>query len=254
LKTNFPQVKLISNIRNLGYTKACNQGLRQAQARYILILNPDTELLGGSFEEAIKFMEENPRCVILGPKLLDDDGKIQLSCRSFPSYTAAFFNRHSLLTKMFPRFRYADSYLKTKWSHENIEEVDWVSGAAMLFKRDCLDEIGIFDEKFFIYCEDVDICKRAKDKGWQVFYFPKLYFTHFSGGTLRRTSFWAIIWHHQSIWQYYKKHLKVNMAWDAFVFIMIFTRFIFQIYLNTITNIFYFLKKKMNPALGIWKR
>lgn len=236
LRADFAQVKLIQNEKNLGYPKACNRGIKEAKGRYIFILNSDTELSNGSLHRMIEFMDGNPRCGILGPKLLDEDGKIQLSCRSFPSYSTAFFNRYSLLTKYFPRSKYADKYLMTNSRHNAIQEVDWVSGAAMVFSRACLDRIGIFDENFFIYCEDVDICRRAKNNGWQVFYYPKLCFTHFIGGTLKRTSFRSIFWHHKSIWHYYKKHLKVNIVWDALVFAGVFMRFIFQSYLNLISK------------------
>jgi hypothetical protein len=244
LRTDFPNIKVIQNTKNIGFTKANNQGIKEAKGRYIFILNSDTELAGGSLGEMVRFLDRNPSCGILGPKLLDKDDKIQFSCRAFPSYGTVFFNRYSLLTRMFPRSKYADRYLKTNWPHDTIQEVDWVSGAAMVIRKECLDEIGSFDERFFIYCEDTDICKRAKDKGWKVFYYPRLYFIHFIGGTLRRTSFLAIFWHHQSIWHYYKKHLKLNFVWDTSVFMIIFMRFVFQICLNLTGNIFDFLKGK----------
>ncbi len=227
LKKDFPGIKLICNDRNLGYAKACNIGIREAKGRYVFILNPDTELSVGSFEEMIKFMDGHPRCGILGPRLSDKNGKTEFSCRSFPSYSAAFFSRHSLLTRIFPHSRYADNYLKTNCPHDTIQEVDWVSGAAMIIRKDCLADVGNFDEDFFMYCEDVDICKRAKDKGWQVFYYPRLVFTHIIGGIIKHTSPLAVIWHHQSMWHYYKKHLAVNILWDSVIFTAIFIRAIF---------------------------
>lgn len=239
IRTNFPKVKLICNSINLGYAKACNQGIKEAKGRYIFILNPDTELSRGSLEAVIRFMDEHPRCGILGPKLLDKDAKIQFSCRAFPSYSTAFFNRYSLLTKMFPRSKYADRYLKTNWQHDTVEEVDWVSGAAMMLRKDCLDDTGNFDEGFFMYCEDVDICKRAKDKGWQVIYYPYIEFMHFIAGSIRNTSHLTIIWHHRSIWRYYKKYLKANILWDAFFFVTTFTRAIFLSCLNRLCLVSY---------------
>lgn len=221
LRTGFPSVKIIQNTENIGFTKANNLGIKEAKGRYIFILNSDTELSGGSLDEMVGFLDKNPCCGILGPKLLDREGKIQLSCRAFPSYSAAFFNRYSLLTRMFPHSKYADIYLKANCSHDTIQEVDWVSGAAMVIRKECLLDIGNFDEAFFLYCEDTDICKRANNKGWKVFYYPQLYFTHFIGGTIRRTSFYSILWHHQSIWYYYKKHFKANILWSSFVFSVI---------------------------------
>jgi len=244
LRTGFPSVKIIQNAKNLGFTKANNQGIKEAKGRYVFILNPDTELLGGSLEEMIKFLDRNTRCGILGPKLLDRDGKIQLSCRVFPSYSTAFFNRYSFLTKMFPHSKYADRYLKTNWPHDTIQEVDWVSGAAMVIKRECLLDVGGFDEGFFIYCEDTDICKRAKDKGWKVLYYPQLYFSHFVGGTLKHTSLSAIFWHNQSMWHYYKKHFKANILWDALVFTVIVMRAILLSCIGLIRNLSVLNKNK----------
>lgn len=244
IRKDFPEIKIISNIRNLGYAKACNQGIEKAEGRYFFILNPDTKLSGGSLEGMVRFMDENPRCGILGPKLLDKNGKIQLSCRAFPSYSTAFFNRYSLLTKIFPRSRYAQRYLKASWSHDRIQETDWVSGAAMLIKRDCLDQIGNFDEGFFMYCEDIDICQRARKNGWLVIYYPYVEFTHFIGGSIKNTSHLTIIWHHRSIWRYYKKYLRANILWDTFFFIMTFTRAIFLSYLRFMGNALFNIKTK----------
>lgn len=232
VRQNFPKVKLICNTGNLGYAKACNQGIKEAGGIYIFILNPDTELSGGSLGAMTRFMDEYPRCGILGPRLLDEHGKIEFSCRGFFSYSSAFFSRYSLLTKMFPHSKYVEKYLKTGWPHDTVKEVDWVSGAAMMIRKDCLEEIGNFDEGFFMYCEDVDICKRAKDKGWRVVYYPHLELTHIIGGSIRRTSPLAISWHHQSIWHYYKKHVAVNILWDALILAMIFIRAVFLICLG----------------------
>lgn len=244
IKTSFPNVKLICNLENLGYARACNQGIEEAKGEYLFILNPDTELSGGSPEAMIRFIDEHPRCGVLGPKLLDEGGKTEFSCRAFPSYSAVFFNRYSLLTRMFPRSKYADRYLKTNWQHDTVKEVDWVSGAAMMIRKDCLDQIGNFDEDFFMYCEDVDICRRARDKGWQIFYYPYLELTHIIGGSIRHTSPSAIIWHNQSMWHYYKKYLKVNILWDALIFATIFMRAIFLSGVSLIGNLLVLNKNK----------
>ncbi len=236
IREDFPGVRLISNTKNLGYAKASNLGIKEAKGRYMFILNPDTEFSGGSLEAMVRFMDEHPRCGILGPKLLDRDGEIQLSCRAFPSYSTAFFNRYSLLTKIFPRSKYADRYLKASWSHDSIQETDWVSGAAMVIRNDCLGQIGNFDESFFMYCEDIDICQRARNKGWQVFYYPHIEFTHFIAGSVKNTSHLTVLWHHRSIWRYYKKYLKTNIFWDAFFLVTTFTRAIFLSCLRLIGN------------------
>lgn len=227
VRENFPAVNIVALPGNRGYAKAVNLGIDSAKGRYIFILNSDAVFFSGSLRGTIGFMDSVPEAGIAGPQLLNIDGTVQLSCRSFPTYSAAFFNRYSLLTRLFPGSKFADKYLKTQWSHDAIRQVDWVSGAAMLIKKECLKDIGGFDEDFFMYCEDVDICQRAKERGWKVYYYPDLKIAHSIGASTRKEQARAVIWHHQSIWFYYKKHFKRHILWDPIIFLGIFVRAVY---------------------------
>lgn len=217
LKKHFPQVQVVANKINLGFAAGVNQGLEKSCGRFILWLNPDTELLDGKMTELIKYFAQEPTIGIVGPQTVDLDGSIQFSCRSFPSFEAAFFNRYSLLTKCFPSNRHSQRYLLSHWDHKTIREVDWVSGACFLHRRKVLDEIGLLDERFFMYCEDVDFCFRAKQAGWKVVYHPGCRALHRIGESSRFYSKRMIIERHRSIWHYYTKHFKRSSLKDLLI-------------------------------------
>ena len=209
------RTRVICNTRNLGFSAAVNIGLRNTSGRYCMWLNPDTRIVGGDVRELLRRFEEEPEAGIIGPKLLNADGSIQLSCRSFPSYSTAFFNRYSLLTRLFPKNRFSRRYLHTDWDHRAIREVDWVSGAGLLHRRSLLDDVGELDEMFFMYIEDIDFCLRARRAGWKVYYHPALRVLHHIAGSSRQVPFSMIVELHKSIWRYYTKHFRRNPLKDA---------------------------------------
>ncbi len=141
----------------------------------------------------------------MGPKVTNPDGTLQYSARRFPSMIAAIF-RHTLFGKLFPNNRFVRDYLMTNWTHDDVIDVGWVSGAAMLIRREMIDEIGLFDERFFMYCEDMDICKRAHDKGWRVVYYPFVNVIHRIGASSDHIPIAMIKQHHKSMMLYYFKH------------------------------------------------
>lgn len=210
----FPQVNVIRNHLNFGFSKGCNQGIGKSKGKYILLLNPDTMVESHSLEKMFEFMERCPECGIAGPKIMDPGGSIQLSCRSFPSFRNALFNRYSLFTKFFPNNRFSRDYLLSDWDHSMTREVDWVSGACMMVRRQVFEKIGLLDEKFFMYCEDVDLCYRAKEHGWKVYYLPEASVIHYIGYSSRSIGYRSIIEHHKSMFQFYKKHYSRNFFVD----------------------------------------
>jgi GT2 family glycosyltransferase len=218
------RTRVVSNTRNLGFSAAVNIGLRNTSGRYVMWLNPDTRIVGGDVNELLRYFEEEPKVGIIGPQVLNSDGSIQLSCRSFPSYSTAFFNRYSLLTSLFPKNRYSRRYLHTDWDHQAIREVDWVSGACLLHRRALLDEVGELDELFFMYIEDIDFCLRANQAGWQVHYHPGLRVLHHIAGSSRQVPFSMIVELHKSIWRYYAKHVRRNPLKDAAAGVVIWGR------------------------------
>ena len=135
----------------------------------------------------------------------------------FPSYRAGLFNRYSLLTRWFPKNRFSRNYLKSDFDHNVIADIDWVSGACLLHRRELIKRPGLLDEKFFMYCEDVDYCFRAKQEGWSVRYHPGASVLHHIAGSSKQLPRKAILERHKSIWHYYTKHFKRNIAKDIAV-------------------------------------
>ncbi len=225
VRSHFPGVHLIRNDRNLGFAAGLNAGLRATDGHYVLWLNPDTELLNDSWSALIEHLEANSAVGILGPKLVNPDGARQLSCRSFPSYRTALFHRYSLLTHWFPRNRYSREYLHPDWDDPTVRDVDWVSGACLLHRRRVADELGGLDERFFMYCEDVDFCLRARKRGWITRYHPAVRVMHQIGASTRLQHRRMTVERHRSMWRYYAKHFPRNPLKDAVVAAAIGTRY-----------------------------
>jgi N-acetylglucosaminyl-diphospho-decaprenol L-rhamnosyltransferase len=221
IREEFPQARIICNHENLGFAAAMNQGIKATNASYLLWLNPDAELLDNGFDELYSYMERHPKTGILGPQIVNPDHSIQLSCRSFPSYETALFNRYSLLTRLFPNNPFSRKYLKTNWNHQNVTDTDWVSGCCLLVRREMIQQIGLLDESFFMYCEDVDFCRRAWNSGWKVQYHPSAHVMHQIAGSSRKVKTKMVWEHHRSMWHYYKKHYRRNFFKDAAVGLII---------------------------------
>jgi len=205
VRREFPWVRMIRNAENVGFARAGNIGIEAARGRYILLLNPDTEIEKGAFPALVRFGDENPDVGIFGPKILNPDGSLQYSCRRFPTLKAALF-RYTLLGRLFPRNAYTRDYRMTDWDHSDPRDVDWVSGAAMVIRRELLDDIGPLDERFFMYCEDVDLGYRAKQAGWRVAYYPQATVVHVIGRSTDRNANAMIIEFHKSMYRFFKKH------------------------------------------------
>ena len=174
-----------------------------------MILNPDTIVFEDFFESVIAFMERNPDVGILGPKVINPDHSIQGSARAFPTFHSAFFGRKSLLTRMFPNNRFTSANILSNTSDGKTPmEVDWVSGACMVVKREALDDVGLLDERFFLYWEDVDWCKRMWNKGWKVTYYPRATIQHAVGGSSERNLIRSIFEFHKSAYTYFVKYFK----------------------------------------------
>ncbi len=222
VREEFPEAVLIENTQNLGFTRANNQGIECSTGRYVMLLNNDTRVLPGAFSEAIAYLDENRGAGVAGLKLLNEDGSLQLSCRRFPSFSQALFNRYSLLTRLFPNNRFSREYLMTDIQHDEIHDVDWVSGACLVIRRELLDEIGPLDERFFMYSEDVDYCYRAWQAGWRVVYLPFARVYHLIGQDTRKVKFRLTYERHRSMYMFYKKHYSRNlMLMDLVTFVTV---------------------------------
>lgn len=161
-----PSVFWVFNEKNLGFSGAANQGIRRSRGRYLFLLNSDVEIVSSEVKELLNFMEENPGLGVLGPLILDREGKVQDSRRRF--MTPRIF-----LRRLFGRMAKKEKVLQEFKDYEKPGEVDWVIGAAMVIRRKALEDVGLFDEGYFMYVEDMDLCKRMWQRGYRVFYWPK---------------------------------------------------------------------------------
>lgn len=205
--TEFPTVRLIANPENRGFTRGNNQALAAARGRYFFLLNPDAELLPGALSEIGRYMDapENARVGILGPQLLYADRSIQSSRRRFPTFATALLES-TRLQPWFPRNRVLAHYYMSDTSDEEVQDVDWVVGAAMVVRRALYQEIGGMDERFFMYSEELDWCARARTAGWRVVYFPGAQVLHHEAKSSGQVLAQRDIYFHSSKVQYWKKH------------------------------------------------
>jgi N-acetylglucosaminyl-diphospho-decaprenol L-rhamnosyltransferase len=198
-----PQVRLIANPTNRGLSAAWNQGARAVDAPWILFLNPDAEIWRGDLAALVKAGEGRPDVALLGPVIRNPDGTIYESGRAFPGVLEAV--GHAFLGPFAPGNRFTRAYRQTNWDRSTESEVDWVSGAAMLIRRSAFEQVGAFDEAFWLYGEELDLCTRLRDAGWTMLVTPALEVVHEGGvstGRSRRTH----LMHSQSIYRYYRKH------------------------------------------------
>jgi GT2 family glycosyltransferase len=203
----FPQVRLAKSSNNMGFAKAINKGLDQCESPYIAIINPDTMVLDDCFHEVLEYMEKNPGVGIVGPKVLDVGGTVQGSARAFPTPLTAFFGRNTILTKLFPNNSITRRNVLTKrCANGKPIEVDWVSGACMVLRREAIDDVGLMDPRFFLYWEDADWCRRMWAKGWKVVYYPQPSLIHYVGGSSSKTPIRSLVEFHKNCYKFFNKY------------------------------------------------
>ena len=173
--------RLIRNTTNVGFARANNQAVPYLGGKYALLVNPDVVLPPDAVSKTIAFMETQPACGIVGVKLIGPDGTLQPSCRYFPTPFNLFMQRAGL-RRFFPRARLVDDM---DWDHAQIRSCDWVPGCFYLVRKEVIDEIGLFDPRYFLYYEEVDHCRSAKRAGWDVMFYPDVSVMHIGGDSAR---------------------------------------------------------------------
>lgn len=199
----FEGVNLVRNPGNTGYARACNQGARSSTGPWLIIMNSDTALSPSTVSEVIGYLEADRRAGISAPLLRNTDGTVQFSCREFPSVKEAFF--HAFVGLFAGENRYSVAYKKMSWDHMAACEVDWVSGAFMALRREAFDEIGGFDEAYFMYVEDVDLCWRMWRAGWTVAFVPSGEVYHHVGMSSSAVPTRMVFHHHRSMLRFHRK-------------------------------------------------
>ncbi len=211
VEEEFPQVRLIANSENVGFTVGNNQSIAVSRGRYVLLLNPDTEIVGDALATMVEYLDHHPQVGALGPQLLNPDGSIQSSRRRFPTLATAFLES-TILQQWFPRNRVTRHYYITDRPDDEVQEVDWVTGACLLARRETIEEVGLLDEGFFMYSEELDWCRRIKAQGWQVVYLPTARVIHHGAQSSEQVKSFQHIQFQRSKVRYFHKH---HSSWQA---------------------------------------
>lgn len=204
VESAFPEVSLIRGRRNLGFAAASNRAIRSARGRYLLLLNPDTLLREGSLEEMVRFLDLHPAAGGAGPRLLNPDGSLQPSIRALPNMTAAL-GEHTILGNLGLFRRARSAYLRREFDYGRPAIVEQPMGAALFLRREALDRVGLLDEGFFLYFEEVDLCRRLAEAGWPLWYNPAAEIVHRGGESTGRAGGRALYCYFRSQFRYFEK-------------------------------------------------
>jgi GT2 family glycosyltransferase len=200
-----PPVRLIANRENRGFGRAVNQGVRAASAPLVLVMNPDCRLAAGATTALRAELEANPACAIAGPRILDPDGSVQGSARGDPDMLTGLFGRTGPLRRLLPWLGLSTRNVVSDRAGASSPAVvvDWLSGACMLVRRSAFDAVGGFDERYFMYWEDADLCRRLRARGLHVRYVPRAVAVHRVGQSSRTARESSIRAFHASAYLYY---------------------------------------------------
>lgn len=213
IKEEFPQVTIIENQENVGFAKANNQGIRRAAGRYILLLNSDTIIQPDTLEIMLRFMDQHPNIGASGCKVVLPDGSLDKACRrGFPTPSASFYYAFGL-AKLFPHVPKFNQYQLSYLDPDDDYPVDCLVGAFMLVRREVIDHVGMLDEDFFMYGEDVDWCYRIKKAGWEIYYYPKTSIIHYKGAGKKRKSRKVVYEFHRAMILFHRKHYQKSYSW-----------------------------------------
>jgi GT2 family glycosyltransferase len=249
MKEKFPEVILIQNPMNLGFAKANNQAMKRSKGKYILLLNPDTQVKEGAVKNLTHFMDAHPEVGIAGAKLLNSDGSKQNSIANFPSLATELLNK-SLLRWFFPK-----TFLGKERNISEPIEVDSVIGACMMVRWETMEQVGLLDEDYFLFLEETDWCYRMKKAGWKVYHVPQAEIYHFQGKSAEKDKKRAKVEYYHSRYQFFKKHkenvqrlvlligllIKLGFEFLSMVIACILTGFAVKKWRNKLSNYAYLL-------------
>lgn len=212
IKNKFPQVLLFENSENLGFAKANNQAIKKAQGEYICLINPDTIVQENTFDVLIDFLENHLQAGMVGCKILNPDGSLQLACRrSFPTPWVAF-TKIIGLASLFPKSRLFGRYNLTFLDPDRVEQVEAISGSFMITRRTVIEKVGDLDQDFFMYGEDLDWCYRIRKNGYQIYYVPTTQIIHFKGESSKKSPFQQRRLFYEAMRLFVKKHFHKTSA------------------------------------------
>ena len=261
VERKFPQFNLIANKDNKGFSKANNQGILLADAEYILLLNPDTVVEEDTFSKVIEYMDAHPKTGGLGVRMLDGKGQfLPESKRGLPSPAVAFYKIFGL-SKLFPKSKKFGQYHAGHLSEFETNEIDILSGAFMLMRKEAIDKVGLLDEAFFMYGEDIDLSYRIQKGGYNNVYFPETRIIHYKGESTKKSSVNYVFVFYKAMIIFAKKHFSqknaklfsffIHLAIYFRAFLAISARFIKQSFLPIVD--FCFILFGFNILSNQWK-
>lgn len=233
-----PRLHIIHNPRNGGFSYGNNIGIHNAGGEYLCLLNPDTIIHRGAFKALVEFLDAHPEVGFAGPKVLSGDGTFQLSARrSIPSPFDAIA-RALLLSKLFPSSKTFANYNRTFTDPDVTQQVDASTGCCIVARRSMIDNIGLLDDHFFLYCEDVDWFLRAKKAGWQTYYVASAVIEHQNAYSERFRKYRAVADFHRSMVYFYRKHYAPQylFLFNWFIYSMVYTRMALLMIIKTLTG------------------
>ena len=211
LRQDDPGAVLLAMTANLGYGTAANRGVTVADAGYVLILNPDAVIEPGTIKVLAEALDRNPGLAVVGPRMEEVDGSLYPSARCFPNLVDAA--GHAFLGLALPSNRYTRRYRMLDRDHSVPGEADWVSGACLLVRRSAFQAVGGFDESYFMYAEDVDLCWRLRREGWRIGYEPGARVTHSLGASSQQAPYRMILAHHRSLLRFASSTTTGRRRW-----------------------------------------
>ena len=220
-----PDVKIMRNEINKGFPTAVNEGIKASRGEYVLLLNPDIRVKERAIDILIEFMDSHPRAGAVGGKIINTDGSIQLSGKSFPDPMVMLFVTFDL-HRIFPNNPVTKKYYHSLEDYGKTHEVEHLMASFLMVRRSVIDKVGLMDEHFFLYCDDVDWCYRIHNAGYEIWYVPSSEVTHAKGATTSRESYRGIVEYHKSAWYFYKKYYydKYPKALSALFFVGLWMR------------------------------
>lgn len=234
LKELYPKAQFIFNSTNVGFSKANNQAAKIAEGDVLLILNPDTIITDQAIDSMFRHIRTLTEIGALGPKVVNLDGSLQYSCRRYPTLWTGLFNRYSILSSLFPKNRFTSRYLMLDFDHNETCSVDWLSGCCLMIPKNVFKEVNGFDENYFLFNEDVDLCRMVHQTGKKVLYFPEVKVIHKISTSNSKTTARVIIQRHLGMMHYFKKHHSKNLLIRGPVNFFISLRGVLQLFINFI--------------------
>jgi hypothetical protein len=210
-----PDVLLIANEENLGYAAANNEGIEAAAGRHVLLLNPDIVVHEGALDALAAFLQEHRQAGAVAPRLILPDGSVQASCRSFPTPDVVLYEALGL-SRMFPNSRIFGKYRMTWWGYDAERAVDQPMASAFTIRGEALEDVGGMDEQFPIFFNDVDLCKRLWDGGWEIWFTPEAGMDHVGGASTGQVRRRMLTESHRSFIRFYRKHYRGEVSWAAY--------------------------------------